>query len=71
MLKHQYEQTMKGVRLWTGEMEVEQEALQQIRNISTLPILAGHIAIMPDVHFGMGAERELNVQGSPATLSAR
>jgi tRNA-splicing ligase RtcB len=36
-------------------MEVEQQALQQIRNISTLPILAGHIAIMPDVHFGMGA----------------
>ena len=55
MLKHHYEQTLKGVRLWTGDMEVEQEALQQIRNISTLPILAGHIAIMPDVHFGMGA----------------
>lgn len=55
MLKNHYEQTMKGVRLWTGDMEVEQEALKQIRNISTLPILAGHIAIMPDVHFGMGA----------------
>lgn len=55
MLKNHYEQTMKGVRLWTGDMAVEQEALQQIRNISTLPILAGHVAIMPDVHFGMGA----------------
>jgi tRNA-splicing ligase RtcB (3'-phosphate/5'-hydroxy nucleic acid ligase) len=55
MLKNHYEQTMKGVRLWTGDMEVEQQALQQIRNISMLPILAGHIAIMPDVHFGMGA----------------
>ena len=55
MLKNHYEQTLQGVRLWTGELEVEQEALQQIRNISTLPILAGHIAIMPDVHFGMGA----------------
>ena len=54
MLKNHYEQTMRGVRLWTGDMEVEQEALKQIRNISTLPILAGHIAIMPDVHFGMG-----------------
>jgi tRNA-splicing ligase RtcB (3'-phosphate/5'-hydroxy nucleic acid ligase) len=47
MLKNHYEQTMKGVRLWTGDMEVEQQALQQIRNISTLPILAGHVAIMP------------------------
>jgi tRNA-splicing ligase RtcB len=46
---------MLGVRLWTGDMEVEQQALHQIRNISTLPILAGHIAIMPDVHYGMGA----------------
>jgi len=55
MLKNHYEQTMKGVRLWTGDMEVEQQALQQIRNISTLPILAGHIAVMPDVHYGMGA----------------
>jgi tRNA-splicing ligase RtcB len=55
MLKNHYEQSMQGVRLWTGDMEVEQQALQQIRNISTLPILAGHIAIMPDVHYGMGA----------------
>lgn len=55
MLKNHYEQILKGVRLWTGDMEVEQQALKQFRNISTLPILAGHIAIMPDVHFGMGA----------------
>ncbi len=55
MLKNHYEQTMRGVRLWTGDMAIEPQALQQIRNIATLPILAGHIAIMPDVHFGMGA----------------
>ena len=36
-------------------MEVEYAAIEQIRNISQLPILAGHIAIMPDVHMGKGA----------------
>jgi tRNA-splicing ligase RtcB len=46
---------LKNVRMWTSGVEVEQEAINQIRNMSDLPILAGHIAIMPDVHFGMGA----------------
>lgn len=51
-----YGQMLGGkAKFWTGDMEVEQEALNQIRNISNLPILDGHIAIMPDVHFGMGA----------------
>jgi tRNA-splicing ligase RtcB len=51
-----YGQMLGGkAKFWTGDMEVEQAALDQIRNISTLPILAGHIAIMPDVHMGMGA----------------
>ena len=36
-------------------MEIEFSALDQIRNISQLPILAGHLAIMPDVHMGKGA----------------
>ncbi len=44
-----------NVKMWVGDMEVEQAAVQQITNISMLPILAGHIAIMPDVHMGKGA----------------
>lgn len=46
---------IEKVKLWTGDMEIEQSAIEQIRNISNLPILAGHIAIMPDVHMGKGA----------------
>ena len=46
---------IKNVKMWTGDMEIEQAALDQIRNISALPILAGHMAIMPDVHMGKGA----------------
>jgi tRNA-splicing ligase RtcB len=44
-----------NVKMWTGDMEVEQAAMDQLRNISGLPILAGHVAVMPDVHMGKGA----------------
>jgi len=43
------------VRFWTGGMTVEEAALKQLHNIAELPILAGHIAVMPDVHMGKGA----------------
>jgi len=46
---------IENVKMWIGDMEVEQAALEQIMNISQLPILAGHMAIMPDVHMGKGA----------------
>lgn len=41
--------------MWTQGVPVEEAAYQQIRNIAALPILGGHIAIMPDVHVGKGA----------------
>lgn len=44
-----------NVRFWTGTMSVEDAAVRQLQNIAELPILAGHIAVMPDVHMGMGA----------------
>lgn len=46
---------MENVKMWTEGVPVEYDALTQIRNISMLPILAGHVAIMPDVHVGKGA----------------
>ena len=46
---------INNVKMWVGDLEVEQAALDQIYNISQLPILAGHIAVMPDVHMGKGA----------------
>lgn len=46
---------IKNVQMWVGNMEVEVAALEQIINISQLPILAGHMAVMPDVHMGKGA----------------
>jgi tRNA-splicing ligase RtcB len=54
-LKEQYEQMLPGARLWTGDLELEPDAIEQIRQVSQLPILAGPVAVMPDVHLGKGA----------------
>ncbi|HWO63633.1 MAG TPA: RtcB family protein [Umezawaea sp.] len=43
------------IRLWTRPEEVEEQAMRQLRNISALPWAVKHIAVMPDVHFGLGA----------------
>lgn len=41
------------VKIYTDE--IEPQALQQLINISQLPIIHGHVAAMPDVHLGIGA----------------
>src|SRR5512134_4068420 len=41
------------VKVWTDD--IEHEALQQLINVSQLPIVHGHVAAMPDVHAGIGA----------------
>src|SRR5690606_27622097 len=43
------------VRLFCPLDEVEAQALAQIRNIASLPWVFHHVAVMPDVHYGMGA----------------
>lgn len=40
------------VKIWT--QEVEESAMRQIANLTTLPFLYRHLAMMPDVHTGMG-----------------
>ncbi|MFB7475696.1 RtcB family protein [Kitasatospora sp. NPDC056184] len=42
------------IRMWTDPAAVEGQAMQQLRNISSLPWLHG-LAVMPDVHLGKGA----------------
>jgi tRNA-splicing ligase RtcB len=55
MKNEDYEKILPGARLWTGDMDVEPDAIEQIRNVTRLPILAGHVVVMPDVHIGRGA----------------
>jgi tRNA-splicing ligase RtcB len=42
------------IRLWADPAGVEPQALQQLYNVSTIPQIAG-VAVMPDVHLGIGA----------------
>lgn len=41
------------VKVWTHD--IEPEAIRQLLNLAALPVVAGHVAAMPDVHAGIGA----------------
>ena len=41
------------VKIWTRD--VEHDAIQQLLNVASLPVVFGHVAAMPDVHAGIGA----------------
>jgi tRNA-splicing ligase RtcB (3'-phosphate/5'-hydroxy nucleic acid ligase) len=43
------------VKMWTTGVPVEEAALEQLRNVAKLPVVFKHVAVMPDVHFGIGA----------------
>ena len=43
------------IHLWAQPGEVEEEALRQLKNTASLPWVFHHVAVMPDVHFGLGA----------------
>lgn len=42
-------------RLKTWAEDVDEATLQQARRTSRLPIVRGHVALMPDAHLGLGA----------------
>ena len=41
--------------MWTHGVPVEKEAQKQLLNVAKLPIVFKHVAVMPDVHYGIGA----------------
>jgi tRNA-splicing ligase RtcB len=43
------------IKIWTDLDGVEPQALNQLKNIAQLPWVFKHVAVMPDVHFGIGA----------------
>ncbi len=43
------------IKMWTQGLGVDESAKKQLINTARLPIAFKHIAVMPDVHFGMGA----------------
>jgi tRNA-splicing ligase RtcB len=43
------------IKLWTKGVQIEDQAMQQLRNTAKLPFIYKHVAAMPDTHWGMGA----------------
>lgn len=42
------------IKLWLPEDQMDEDTLQQARNLANLPFAFSHIAIMPDTHLGYG-----------------
>lgn len=45
----------KPVKAWVNGVNIEDEALEQILNVASLPFIHSHVALMPDVHAGKGS----------------
>src|SRR5712675_1950555 len=45
--------TKKPIKIWASDLEPEAE--QQVRNLSSLPFIHSHVALMPDAHAGKGS----------------
>lgn len=43
------------IKAWTRGVQVENQAQQQLQNLTKLPFIYEHVAVMPDVHWGIGA----------------
>lgn len=43
------------IKAWVDGVQVEAQARAQLDNIAAMPFIHKHVAIMPDVHWGMGA----------------
>ncbi|OUS06592.1 RNA-splicing ligase RtcB [Gammaproteobacteria bacterium 42_54_T18] len=58
MSQQSYEVMQDGgvpIKSWTRGVPFEQEAKQQLKNISQMPFIHQWVAVMPDVHLGKGA----------------
>ena len=45
----------KPIKAWVNGAPVEEEAKAQLRNLASMPFIHKHVAVMPDVHHGIGA----------------
>ncbi|MBC7978431.1 MAG: RtcB family protein, partial [Myxococcales bacterium] len=43
------------IKAWTRGVALEDAARNQLENVARLPVVFHHVAVMPDVHFGIGA----------------
>ena len=45
---------MSKIKLWNKFVNIEDNAMQQIHNVASMPFVHHHVAVMPDAHCGMG-----------------
>ena len=45
----------KPIKIWSPIETVESQALEQLKRTAGLPFIYKHVAVMPDVHYGIGA----------------
>ena len=45
----------RPVKMWTDGVPVDEKAREQLRLTASMPFIAGHVAVMPDVHVGKGS----------------
>ena len=43
------------IKMWTRGVQVEDAAMQQLHNVAAMPFIHKHVAVMPDMHWGLGA----------------
>lgn len=43
------------IKIWSQLEDVEDKAIQQLKNVANMPFVFKHVAAMPDVHLGYGA----------------
>ena len=56
MRLHEHIETGRApIKAWIRGVTADPNALQQLKNVALLPIVHGHVAAMPDVHWGIGA----------------
>jgi tRNA-splicing ligase RtcB len=56
MSNHEHIETGRApIKAWIRGVVADDKAMQQLRNVAWLSIVHGHVAAMPDVHWGIGA----------------
>ena len=48
-------ETGSPIKMWTKGVQVEDKAREQLRLTSEMPFIFRHMAVMPDVHVGIGS----------------
>lgn len=43
------------IKVWSQLESVEEKAIKQLKNTAAMPFIFKHVAVMPDVHLGIGA----------------